>query len=89
VLNNHIYVDVKLNGQGPFRFLFDTGGANVIVPRLVEKLHLTAKGALEGRGAGEKSEDVALTTIDKLELGDISISNQIFFVFPFEGLEGV
>ncbi|HWA30501.1 MAG TPA: hypothetical protein VG867_05365, partial [Rhizomicrobium sp.] len=27
--NNHIYADVKVNGKGPYQFIFDTGGVNL------------------------------------------------------------
>jgi hypothetical protein len=89
LLNNHIYVQVKLNGHGPFRFLCDTGGANVVSPDLARELGLKSEGALQGRGVGEKSEDVALTKVDSLALGNITLSSQVFAVFPLASLSSV
>jgi hypothetical protein len=92
LLNNHIYVQVKLNGKGPFRMLCDTGGANIVTPELATQVGLVAEGALQGRGVGEKSEDVGLVKVDTLQLGDASLEQQVFAVFPmayFERVEGV
>jgi len=92
LLNNHIYVEVKLNGKGPFRMLCDTGGANIITPTLARELDLKAEGALQGRGVGEKSEDVGLVKMQSLGVGEAILSNQVFAVFPletFSAVEGV
>jgi hypothetical protein len=92
LVNNHIYVDVKLNGRGPYRLLCDTGGANVVTPALAIELGLKTEGQLEGAGVGEKSEDISLTKIERLEIGDAFIDNQVFYVFPlgeFGRVEGI
>ena len=92
LLNNHIYVQVKLNGRGPFRLLCDTGGANVVTPELAQTIGLKTEGALQGRGVGEKSEDVGLTKVDAVQVGDVTVDNQVFAVFPlgaFASAEGV
>ena len=82
--NNHIYVKVKLNGKGPFTLLCDTGGANILSPPLANELGLKPVGALQGRGVGEKSEDVGLVKVDKLQVGDVSLSNQLFAAYPMQ-----
>ena len=92
LLNNHIYLQVKLNGKGPFRLLCDTGGANIISPALSKQLGLKSEGALQGRGVGEKSEDVGLVKMESLQIGDVTLQNQVFAVFPmetFSAVEGV
>ncbi len=89
LLNNHIYLEVKLNNKGPFRVLCDTGGANIITPTLARELNLKSEGALQGRGVGEKSEDVGLVKIQSLEVGEASLSNQVFAVFPLEAFSAV
>ncbi len=89
LVNNHIYVDVKLNGKGPFRLLCDTGGANIVTPTLAAELGLRSEGALQGRGVGEKSEDVALARVDAVTVGDATIRDQLFAVFPMESFEKV
>jgi hypothetical protein len=89
LINNHIYVQVKLNGQGPFTFLCDTGGANVVTPTLAAKLGVKPEGALQGRGVGEKSEDVGLVKLESLGVGDITLQQQLFAVFPLESFADV
>jgi Aspartyl protease/PDZ domain len=92
LLNNHIYVQVRINGKGPFRVLCDTGGANIVTPEVAKELGLATEGALQGRGVGEKSEDVALAKVDTLQVGDATLENQVFAVFPlasFSKVEGV
>jgi hypothetical protein len=89
LINNHIYLEVKLNGKGPYRVLCDTGGANIVTPTLARELGLKSEGALQGRGVGEKSEDVGLVKLEKLEVGDATLSNQLFAVFPMESFSTV
>jgi len=89
LLNNHIYVEVRLNGKGPFRMLCDTGGANIVTPALARQLDLKAEGALQGRGVGEKSEDVGLVRMQSLQVGEATLSNQVFAVFPMEAFSAV
>jgi hypothetical protein len=92
LLNNHIYLDVKLDGKGPFRLLCDTGGANIVTPDLARTLGLKPEGALQGRGVGDKSEDVGLVKVGSLEVGGATLRDQVFAVFnmgPVAGAEGV
>jgi hypothetical protein len=88
LLNNHIYVEVKLDGKGPFRVLCDTGGANILTPEAAHALGLQPQGALQGRGVGDKSEDVGLVKVATLELGGATLRNQLFAVFPLRELAG-
>ena len=81
LINNHIYVKVKLNGQGPFTVLLRHGRVNVITPTLAARLGVKPEGALEGRGVGEKSEDVGLVNLESLSVGDVTIGSQVFAVF--------
>jgi hypothetical protein len=85
LVNNHIYVSAQLNGK-TVTLLLDTGGSNVITPAAAAQLGLETEGAMEGRGVGEKSVDVALTRVDALALGGAVLSNQLFAVLPLEDL---
>lgn len=92
LINNHIYVNVKLNGRGPYRLLCDTGGANIITPQVAAELGLKTEGKLEGSGVGEKSEDIGLSRVDRVEIGEAFLENQVFYVFPlgtFSNVEGI
>ncbi len=89
LINNHIFIEARLNGRGPFRLLCDTGGSNVVTPELAKELGLKSEGALEGTGVGEKSEDVGLTKVKSLQVGDVTLSDQAFAVFDLKTMNEV
>lgn len=88
LINNHMYVEVKLNGK-PYEFLFDTGGRNVITPSVAKELGLKSEGALQGGGVGEKSEDVALTKVNYMEVGSAYLNDQTFAIFALESFGAI
>jgi hypothetical protein len=88
LVNNHIYVTAFVNGK-PYRLLCDTGGANVLTPSAIHELGLRSEGALEARGVGEKSEDIGLVRVERLQIGDATLSRQLFAVFDLSALEPV
>ena len=92
LVNNHIFADVTVNGKGPYTFIFDTGGANLLTPRLTAVLGLKSEGQMEGNGAGSGHMDVGLTKVSTLQLGAAEVKNQIFAVIALDALapaEGV
>jgi hypothetical protein len=88
LINNHMYVEVKLNGKS-YDFLFDTGGRNVVTPTTARALGLTTQGALQGGGVGEKSEDVGLTKVAHMTIGAAHLDDQTFVVIALESLGAV
>ncbi|HSK75076.1 MAG TPA: aspartyl protease family protein [Thermoanaerobaculia bacterium] len=88
-LNHHIFVKIQLDGQGPLNVFFDTGGMNVVTPEVAQRLGLKSEGAIQGRGVGEKSEDVGITRVKEMRLGDVTLANQVFYVFPLKDMEKV
>ncbi len=80
--NNHLFVQAEINGQGKFNLFFDTGGVNAITPETAQALGLSTVGNLEGRGVGEKSEDVAIAQVESVRLGGLVFRDQLFYVFP-------
>jgi hypothetical protein len=88
LINNHIYVEVKLNDKS-YEFLFDTGGRNVITPTTARQLGLTSQGALQGSGVGEKSEDFGLTRVARVEIGHAHLDDQAFVVIALESFGAV
>lgn len=92
LINNHIYADVSVDGKGPFTFIFDTGGENVLTPRVAKALGLKSEGQMEGRGAGSGHMDMGVTKVAKLELSKAAVKDQVFIVAPLDALapsEGV
>ncbi len=89
LINNHMYVEVTLDGKGPYELLFDTGGSNVITPTLAAELGLKPQGAFQGSGAGEKSQDVGLVKIAREDIGAAHLDNQVFAVIALESFGAV
>jgi hypothetical protein len=89
LINNHMYVEVRLNGKGPFEFLFDTGGSNVVTPTLARELGVNPQGAFQGSGVGEKSADVGLVKVERETIGGVHLDNQVFAVISLESFGAV
>src|SRR2546421_4071240 len=65
-------VEVKLNGQGPFAFMIDTGAGMQadIDTSVAEQLGLQANGtAINGDPSGENDRAVVTTNINSIQLG--------------------
>jgi predicted aspartyl protease len=72
------YVSVMVNGQGPFRFLVDTGtgGQALITPALAEQLLLPVVGRAhlkDPSGLGEQRSEIA--SIDSLRIAGVEFSD--------------
>jgi len=87
-VNNHIYVDVKLNGR-VFPMLVDTGAANVMTPTTARRLGLRPVGDARVWGAGDMSEAAAFTRVNTMAVGGIQFRNQLFAVVPLEALSEI
>jgi len=83
VRNGHLFVDVRLNGKGPFPMLFDAGGLNVILPGAIKTLGLKVEGA---SAAGEAKQEVGLVKVDRMEIGGIAVDRQVFAAVDLAGL---
>jgi len=73
-----ILAPVMINGQGPFRFIVDTGASrSAISPQLVARLGLTASldDSLTVQGV-TGADIVPSVMIDKLQAGDIVLANR-------------
>src|SRR5438270_4360803 len=65
-------IEVKVNGKGPFRFIFDTGAAgSVISNELAHELNLPAlQHAQMGRPGSSSPLDAYVTKVESLEMGE-------------------
>jgi hypothetical protein len=92
LVGNHVHLEARLNGRGPFTMLCDTGGRNVMSAPVATRLGLRVEGIVPGRGVGEATEHMALTTLDTLQIGDATLTRQLFGVMSLEAMgrvEGV
>ncbi|MEI9997306.1 MAG: aspartyl protease family protein [Rhizomicrobium sp.] len=86
LIANHIHANVMVNGKGPYLFIFDTGGVNIVTPDLAKSLGLTVVGHTEGRGAGNATVDMSLTHVDRLDVGGAVVDNQLFIAFDLDAM---
>jgi membrane-associated protease RseP (regulator of RpoE activity) len=91
LLNNHIYADAWVNGQGPLLFIVDTGGENILVPSTARSLGIKTEGAMAGTGVGNKAVSVGLAKVKSLKVGKADFKDQIVYVMDFipNDVEGV
>ncbi|MBV9408378.1 MAG: aspartyl protease family protein [Candidatus Eremiobacteraeota bacterium] len=82
LVDNHVVLPVTINGKGPFQFIFDTGGANIIDTDVAKAIGLGAAGTGAASGVGATSEAFQFATVDTLGVGDATLHKQIFSVFP-------
>ena len=82
VAENHAYLEVMLNGKGPFHFALDTGGANVIDPAVSKELGVASAGSTQVTGVGSASSASTFAVIKALQVGNALITNQVFVVLP-------
>lgn len=97
LIGRHTFLNVKVNGKGPYRFLLDTGASDTSIDRaLAEELRLpvTGKNAIGDpqNPSAIEAEDVSIAT---LEMGSITIrgakalSYDLSKIFPKDAVRGV
>ncbi len=64
-------VDVKVNGQGPFTLLLDTGSTGIsLEKRIVKQLKLPDSGTITRTNAASEQFESRLFGVDRIELGE-------------------
>jgi len=92
LLNNHIYVEGVVNGDRRGRFLVDTGGVNLLTEAAAKRFGVESEGAIQGRGAGEGTVDVAVARLESFSFGAVTLHEPTFYVLPLAeilAVEGV
>jgi membrane-associated protease RseP (regulator of RpoE activity) len=89
LVNNHIYADVKVNGKGPYTFIFDTGGLNIVTPPLAKQLGLAVEGDMDGRGSGDGTMKAGFTKVSRVDLGNATITDQRFMTMPLDSMANI
>jgi hypothetical protein len=84
LIDNRIVINVRLNDQGPFRLIFDSGAGAVISPEVARSLGLKIENSQTGGGGvGEQTVERGETTISRIEVGDIHFPAEEFGVISF------
>lgn len=80
--------DMKINGQGPFRTVFDTGGVNIVSTALAKRLGLKVEEAPVPFGAIGGAITVHTAHVDTMTIGDLVVRNQTFYVMDMPSDSG-
>ena len=74
-LNNRPVVDVKVNGQGPFSLLLDTGSTGISLEKgVVKQLKLPDSGTVTRTNAASEQFEARLFGVDLIEIGESSLA---------------
>lgn len=79
LLNNHIYVEGRVNGRGPYTFIVDTGGHTLLSPKVVAEAGLRAMGNAPEAGAGAKQSSTGFVPVRTISIGAVEMHNQVAF----------
>jgi hypothetical protein len=82
--NRSFVIQARLNDQGPFEFILDTGGHDILTPAALQGLGLKAVGHAQSGGAGEATLDEQVARIDKVQIGSATLRDQFFAVLPLD-----
>ncbi len=79
--------EAKIDGKGPFKAVFDTGsGVNILSAKMAEKLGLKLDAQASELGTSSPAYvQVHKTRVDTLQIGDLLLRNQVFYVIDFPG----
>lgn len=82
IVNNHIYVNVMLDDQGPYRFVLDSGGDYIVTPELAAALRAKSSGGVKISGVGAVTEGASFAQIKSIAIGSAVVRNQYSLVLP-------
>lgn len=89
LVNNHIYGRAMVNGKGPFRFIFDTGGTELLTPATAKAIGLNVQGEFDAHGAGEGIMQAGFAKVEELQVGGARVKGLTFAVLPLDALSDV
>ncbi|HEV8371471.1 MAG TPA: aspartyl protease family protein [Pyrinomonadaceae bacterium] len=75
LVDNRIFINVKLNGKGPFRFILDSGGYAQISLELAREVNLPLGKEGQGVGAGQNVMVARETKIAEMQIGALYLTN--------------
>lgn len=78
--DTEVMIMARINGKGPFLFYLDSGGHNILSPRLARELGIAVEGRGQSGGAGEKTVESGYAGIASVDAGGAILKNQTFAV---------
>lgn len=82
IMDQHVFVSAKINGNGPYLINLDTGGGAGVSADLSEKLNLPLGREIQGGGVGGGTETYRRTWIRTVDIGGISLKNLEALIEP-------
>jgi hypothetical protein len=79
-----VIVEAKLNGQGPFAFILDTGGHDILTPEAAKALGVATSGAGVSGGAGEGTLSEQYARVELMQIGAATLRDQSYLVIPLQ-----
>jgi hypothetical protein len=76
--DNRIIIQVLINGQGPFRMMFDTGATNILSDEVAAALNLNRYDRFPISGGGENTVYASYCDVQNLEISNQRLSNSRF-----------
>jgi hypothetical protein len=98
LVDNRVFVDVWLEGRGPFKFILDTGGYGGMSVETAKRIGAKLGNEVEGRGAGESVVKAWETSVKETRIGGaggrgskagLILKDQDFHVFDFSDMRHV
>ena len=83
-LGDFIVVEAMLNGRGPFGFILDTGGHDILTPDAAKALGLNGAGAGASGGSGAGTLSEQYTRVARVDIGGVTLRDQSFFIVPLQ-----
>jgi hypothetical protein len=85
---NRLFINVRINGRGPFRFMLDSGaGSTVLSQRVAAILGINVSGNTPARGIGGFG-NLGFGDIDSLDIGELTLRFSKIMVADFDSLSG-
>jgi PDZ domain/Aspartyl protease len=82
--NNHIVTDVKINGQGPFNIILDTGGMAALTPATAKALAVASRGNAPVTGVGSGVDSTSFAHDVSFQIGGLTLHGQTALVSELE-----
>jgi len=79
-----LIVEARVDGAGPFPFILDTGGHDILTPAAAAGLGLAASGSGFSNGAGPGSTPTEFTKVRTLAIGNAEMRDQPFVVLHLD-----
>lgn len=87
--NDHVFVDVALDGTGPYHFVVDSGSPFALLDAAVaSELHLAVRPYGTIGGVGDREARAGVATARVARIGDLALARERFVVTDLHGTIG-